>query len=91
MDVFGFDGLVYVLHWLYSIPLADCRRKVMFVDGVYGDLPSGSSFLLIVLLVMVLGTQLFLAGFIGDLNSRSNPRRNDYQIEKEMCEKSLFL
>ena len=33
---------------------------------------------------MILGTQLFLAGFIGDLISRSNPKRNDYQIEKEI-------
>lgn len=33
---------------------------------------------------MLLGTQLFLAGFIGDLVSRSSDRRNDYQIEKEI-------
>ena len=32
---------------------------------------------------MVLGYQLFLAGFLGDLISRQNPNRNDYQIEKE--------
>jgi len=30
---------------------------------------------------MLLGTQLFLAGFLGDLISRSSQNRNDYQIE----------
>lgn len=30
--------------------------------------------------MMVIGTQFFLAGFIGDLISRSSSSRNDYQI-----------
>ena len=33
---------------------------------------------------MMIGTQLFLAGFIGDLVSRSSSTRNDYQIEEEI-------
>ena len=36
---------------------------------------------------MMIGTQFFLAGFIGDLVSRSSQNRNDYQIEKKLrCE-----
>ena len=31
---------------------------------------------------MLIGTQLFLSGFLGDLISRSSQNRNDYQIEK---------
>lgn len=34
------------------------------------------------LLAMVLGTQLFLAGFLGEMISRNAPDRNHYQIEK---------
>jgi hypothetical protein len=34
--------------------------------------------------MMILGTQLFLAGFLGDLISRSSPNRNDYKIEEEI-------
>jgi hypothetical protein len=30
--------------------------------------------------MMILGTQLFLTGFLGDLISRSSQSRNDYQI-----------
>jgi hypothetical protein len=36
------------------------------------------------IIAMVLGSQFFLAGFLGDLISRQNPNRNDYQIEKEI-------
>lgn len=35
------------------------------------------------LLAMVLGTQLFLAGFLGDLIARNAGDRNHYIIEKE--------
>jgi hypothetical protein len=31
---------------------------------------------------MIIGTQLFLAGFIGELVSRSNPERNSYNIKE---------
>ena len=33
---------------------------------------------------MIIGTQLFLAGFIGELIARNAPERNKYQIEKEL-------
>jgi hypothetical protein len=33
---------------------------------------------------MIIGTQLFLAGFIGELISRNAPERNYYLIEKKI-------
>ena len=33
---------------------------------------------------MILGTQLFVAGFLGELISRNSSLRNNYQIEKEI-------
>ncbi|MDD7660629.1 MAG: glycosyltransferase, partial [Bacteroidales bacterium] len=36
------------------------------------------------LTMMVIGTQLFIAGFLGDLISRSSQQRNEYQIEKDI-------
>ncbi|MEI7736930.1 MAG: glycosyltransferase family 2 protein [Ferruginibacter sp.] len=38
----------------------------------------------IALSVMVIGTQLFLAGFIGELISRNSPERNTYLIEEKI-------
>lgn len=34
------------------------------------------------ILTVILGSQLFLAGFLAELISRNSPNRNDYQIEK---------
>jgi hypothetical protein len=36
------------------------------------------------LLAMVLGTQLFLTGFLGELIARNSSERNNYLIEKEI-------
>ena len=33
---------------------------------------------------MIIGVQLFLAGFIGELLSRQDPNRNTYKIEDEI-------
>ena len=32
---------------------------------------------------MLLGTQMFLTGFLGELISRNSQERNNYKIEKE--------
>ncbi len=34
--------------------------------------------------MMILGTQLFLTGFLGELVVRNSPRRNEYEIEEEL-------
>jgi len=34
------------------------------------------------LLAMVMGTQVFVAGFVAEMISRNSPRRNEYQVEK---------
>jgi len=36
------------------------------------------------MLAMMLGTQLFLAGFIGEIVARNSTERNNYLIEKEI-------
>jgi hypothetical protein len=35
-------------------------------------------------MMMVIGTQLFLAGFIGELISRNSAERNSYLIEEKI-------
>jgi hypothetical protein len=51
-------------------------------------LVTDSPYFYIALTMMMIGTQLFLAGFLGDLISRSSAGRNDYQVETTIrCEK----
>lgn len=83
MHVFGLMGsFVFFIGFIALIWLI-VEKVIMLVSGVYGDLLSNHASFFIALAAILLGTQLFLAGFIGDLISRSNPHRNDYQIEKE--------
>ncbi|MBQ2215795.1 MAG: glycosyltransferase, partial [Prevotella sp.] len=51
-------------------------------NGIPQRLITSSPWFYIALTTMLIGTQLFLAGFLGDLISRSSSNRNDYQIEK---------
>jgi len=84
MHVFGLLGSFVIFIGFIALISLFVEKTVMLFNGEYGDLLSNHASFYIALTAILLGTQLFLAGFIGDLISRSNPRRNDYQIEKEM-------
>ena len=84
MHVFGFLGsLVFFISFI-ALAILGISKLVELSQGNYGHLVTDSAWFYIFLTSMLIGTQLFLAGFIGDLVSRSNPNRNDYQIEEEI-------
>lgn len=84
MHVFGLMGSFMFFIGFIAFLWLIVEKIIMLLGGEYGDLLSNHASFFIALVAMILGTQLFLAGFIGDLISRSNPKRNDYQVEKEM-------
>lgn len=84
MHVFGFLGtisfflggsisLYLIIEKIYksvnAIPTRDVTDKPLFY---------------LALVAMIIGTQLFLAGFLGELISRSSANRNHYQIDKRI-------
>jgi len=76
MHVFGFLGSVmFFIGFIAFIILCISKfmGKIFITDSPY---------FYIALTMMVLGTQLFLAGFVADLVSRSSAGRNDYQVEE---------
>jgi glycosyltransferase involved in cell wall biosynthesis len=76
MHVFGFLGSVmFFIGFIAFVVL--CITK--FMGKIY---ITNSPYFYIALTMMVLGTQLFLAGFVADLISRSSAGRNDYKIEE---------
>lgn len=80
MHVFGFLGsIVFFISFLALVCLG-VDKLIELHNGVYGHLVTDSPYFFIALTTMLLGSQLFLAGFLGDLISRQNPNRNDYQI-----------
>ncbi len=82
MHVFGLLGSFVFFIGFIALTWLLGEKVIDLCNGVYGDLLSNHASFYIALTAMLLGTQLFLAGFIGDLISRSSAGRNEYQIEK---------
>ncbi|MDD6803933.1 MAG: glycosyltransferase family 2 protein [Prevotellaceae bacterium] len=84
MHVFGFLGtLVFIIGFISAFALG-ADKLYCLANGIKQRLVTDSPYFYISLTMMMIGTQLFLAGFIGDLVSRSSSTRNDYQIEEEI-------
>ncbi|GAA6529181.1 MAG: glycosyltransferase [Prevotella sp.] len=84
MHVFGFLGSIVFFVGFIALIILGIDKLVALHEGIYGNLITDSPYFFIALTTMVLGTQLFLAGFLGDLISRQNTKRNDYQIAEEI-------
>ena len=82
MHVFGFLGSIMFFIGFLAIVVIGVNKLIDLSNGVYHNLITDSPWFYIALTTMMIGTQLFLAGFIGDLVSRSSTQRNDYQIEE---------
>lgn len=82
MHVFGFLGSIVFFIGFIAVIAIGVNKIIDLSNGVYHHLITDSPWFYIALTTMMIGTQLFLAGFIGDLVSRSSSQRNDYQIEK---------
>ena len=59
-------------------------KLICLSKGIPARLITDNPFFYIALVAMILGTQLFLAGFVAELVSRSATDRNVYLIEKEL-------
>jgi len=74
MFFIGFVMVVYVL-----------GEKVYYLwEGVKAPLVTDKPHFYVALTSMVIGVQLFLAGFLGELISRSSQNRNNYKIEQRL-------
>ncbi|MBQ1581296.1 MAG: glycosyltransferase family 2 protein [Prevotella sp.] len=82
MHVFGFLGSIMFLIGFLAVVIIGAGKLYCLANGIPQRLITSSPWFYIALTTMLIGTQLFLAGFLGDLISRSSSNRNDYQIEK---------
>ena len=88
MHVFGFLGSIMFFIGLIAVVILGVDKLIALANHVPQRLITSSPFFYLALTMMIIGTQLFLAGFLGDLISRSSSNRNDYQIEEAIrCEK----
>ena len=82
MHVFGLLGSIFFIIGFFAAAIIGADKLWALSQGIPQRLVTDSPYFYISLTMMILGTQLFMTGFIGDLVSRSSATRNDYQIEK---------
>lgn len=82
MHVFGFLGTVMFFIGFIAAFIIGAGKIYCLSTGTPARLITESPYFYIALTMMIIGTEFFLAGFVGDLISRSSQQRNDYQIEK---------
>ncbi|MBP5629973.1 MAG: glycosyltransferase family 2 protein [Bacteroidaceae bacterium] len=82
MHVFGFIGTLMFIIGFLAVCLVGGTKLYCMAKGIPHPLVTNSPYFYIALTMMILGTQLFVAGFLGELISRNSAERNNYQIEK---------
>lgn len=84
MHFFGLLGsLMFLLGFVAVIVVGALKLYNMYAGNHY-TLVTNSPYFYLALTAMILGTQLFLAGFLGELIIRNSPGRNHYEISSEL-------
>ena len=84
MHFFGLLGTLMFLVGFFASAWIGFQKLYSMSLGEIAPRVTNSPYFFIALTTMIIGTQLFLTGFIAELVSRSSSERNTYQIEKEI-------
>ena len=84
MHFFGLLGSLVFFLGLISVIVVGATKLYNMYMGNHYILVTDSPYFYLSLTAMILGTQLFLTGFIGELITRNSPERNHYEIEEEI-------
>jgi glycosyltransferase involved in cell wall biosynthesis len=84
MHLFGFLGtLMFIIGFVMAGYLG--IRKLIFINNnLRAPLVTDSAYFFIALTVMIIGTLLFLTGFLGELVNRNSPERNNYLMKEKI-------
>ena len=82
MHVFGFLGTIMFVIGFIAAFVIGADKLWCLANHIPQRLVTDSPYFYIALTMMIIGTQLFLTGFVADLVSRSSQGRNDYQVEE---------
>ena len=84
MHFFGILGSLMFFIGFIAIIIVGASKIYAMRHGLGYRLVTDSPYFFLSITAMILGTQLFLAGFLGEIISRNSPDRNKYNIEKEI-------
>lgn len=84
MHFFGLWGSVMFLIGFIAICIVGGIKLAAIFRGHVAPLVTNTPYFYLALTMMILGTQMFLSGFVGELVSRNSQDRNRYQIAEEI-------
>ncbi|GAB1252306.1 glycosyltransferase family 2 protein [Porphyromonas miyakawae] len=84
MHFFGFWGSIIFLIGIIALLVVFVIKLVALTRGVAAPLVTDRVYFFIAITAMIIGTQLFTAGFIGEILSRNALNRNQYNIKEEL-------
>ena len=84
MHFFGLLGSLMFLVGLIAVIIVGANKLWAMHHGMPYRLVTDSPYFYLALTTMLLGTQFFLTGFVGELIARNSAERNNYQISKEI-------
>lgn len=84
MHFFGLMGSIMFMLGFFASIFVGAHKLYSMYSGLSYRLVTENPYFYLSLTAMILGTQLFLAGFLGELISRNASGRNNYNIEKEI-------
>jgi hypothetical protein len=82
MHFFGIVGSLMFLIGLVSVCVVGGLKLYHLYEGSNAPLVTDTPYFYLSLTSMIIGTQLFLSGFIGEMIARNSSERNDYKLEK---------
>ena len=84
LHLFGTLGMIMFFLGFILAAYLGLNKILAVIHHLPAKLVTNSPFFYIALATMIIGTQLFLTGFLGELVSRSSADRNNYLVEKEV-------
>ncbi len=84
MHFFGLYGSLMFIIGFIAVVVVGAIKLHAIVQGVKAPLVTDSPYFYIALVAMIIGAQLFMTGFLGEIVTRNSTERNNYQIEKEI-------
>ena len=84
MHFFGLYGSLMFLLGFLAVMAVGVNKLVAILEHVKAPLVTESPYFYLSMLAMILGTQLFLIGFVAEIVARNSSERNNYQIEKQI-------
>jgi len=83
MHFFGLWGSVMFIICFLCVIFIGANKLYSLTNGIPARLITDSPYFYLALVGMILGVQMFLTGFLGEIVSRNSQERNNYKIEKE--------